>query len=78
MRVLPHQALLDVCRGVDEPGLEDRVVGGRRARERRFSVSSKAADPAAPSALYVATARVTEVKKRLNSERSGARTIGFT
>ncbi len=35
VRVLPHQALLDVGRGVDEAGLEDRVVGGRRARERR-------------------------------------------
>ena len=77
MRVFPHQALLDVGIGIDQPGLEDR--DSRRPCElgnQAFRFSSKSTERSR-TPLQVATARVTEVKKRLNwLERSGANMHG--
>ena len=63
MRVLPHETLLDVRVLVDDPGLERCEVGrGGASGTSAASVSSKARIRPAPSALYVAFTRATEVK----------------
>ena len=77
VRVLPHQPLLDVRVLVHDARLQRREVGGGRGREVGASVSSNAAEPAAPRALYVALTRLTDVKKRRNLDRSGATSISF-
>ena len=74
--VFPLQALLDISGRVDQSRLKDGIVGCGGAGEPLVQIVLEVSHIA--TAVAGGDCAVTEVKNRLNCDRSGAKSMAFT